>query len=99
MLFDGGVDSGEISSLCAAYGVPWPSKEVTVIQLVCSPETAAQRHRDDSTRGPEDSQEQKAEGIKTLEAEVPPPVPGATVIVTDGFTEHQVLQKVTEALE
>jgi hypothetical protein len=99
VLFEGAIASqDDVATLSGGYGVTWPSKSVRVIQLTRSAEVAAKRRREDPTLWPDWTAEAKESGIKSLELQVPPAIPGAITIKTDSLTEEQVLTQVVDAL-
>ena len=99
VLFEGAIASkADIELLCARFGVSWPSDTVRVVQLTRSAETAARRRREDPTLWPDWTPEAKESGIRSLEQQVPPLIPGAVLIATDTLAEEQVLEKIVESL-
>lgn len=96
VIFEGAVTEEHIDRLCTAISLARSSPAVRVIQLTRSPAAAEKRRLDDRTLWPEWTEEQKRAGARSLETQVPPPIPSAIKIETDELTEDQVFAKVVE---
>jgi hypothetical protein len=86
-------DTGQVSRLCSAFGVGWPSAEVRLLQLTRTFESHKRRRSADAGWAPPMPPGMtKDDAFHNLEARVPALIEGARMIATDKLSEGEVIQ-------
>ncbi len=98
VLVEGVADAKAVELLSQALGTTPGAPDCVVIQLQRSRKTTGERLDADPTRVAEYAEMGRDKVLDGFEGQVPPPIPRAIQIQTDGLTPAEVLSKVKAAL-